>query len=130
MDEENVKINAKGTIIETQRSVLTKVKDSAMEAMFSGRHYVEQVDGAVFIDKDPEIFKLVLAYLKENKWPPKSLKKLVEIELEFWGLPTMEEKEKLKFLENILNSEPSASDKALAIWQPLNLQELISQGCI
>ena len=42
-----VKINARGSIFEEERRVLTKVKHTAMEAMFSRRHYVETVDGAV-----------------------------------------------------------------------------------
>ena len=70
MEKSNmVKINAHGTIIEEERSVLTQVKDSALEAMFSGRHYVEEKDGAVVLDKDPTIFKHVLSYLKYNKEP-------------------------------------------------------------
>ena len=86
-----VKINARGTIIEEERSILTQVKDSAMEAMFSGRHYVEEKDGAVVLDKDPTILKHILSLLKKIELNlSDSFKILVDIELEFWGLPPID----------------------------------------
>ena len=81
---------------EEERSLLTQVKDTAMEAMFSGRHYVEEIDEAIVLDIDPTIFKHVLTYLKKLHLDlSDSDKKLVDIELEFWGLPPMGYEEKL-----------------------------------
>ena len=58
-----------------------------MEAMYSARHYVEKKEGAVVLDKDPQILKLVLSYLKKNELNlSNSEQELVNIELEFWGL--------------------------------------------
>ena len=91
-----------------------------MEAMFSGRHYVETADGAVVLDRDPIIFKHVLSVLKNNELNlSKSDKKLVDIELEYWGFPPLGYKEKLQELQNILNSEPSdhADAAPLALWK-------------
>ena len=61
-----VKINVGGTTYMTKRSVLTQVEGSLMEAMFSGRHPVEEVEGMIFIDRDPETFKHLLSYLRNS----------------------------------------------------------------
>jgi hypothetical protein len=42
------------------------VKDSGLEAMFSGRWDIEYRDGNPFIDRNPEIFILVIHFLKNG----------------------------------------------------------------
>ena len=120
-------MNVGGTTYITQRSVLTQVKDSVMEAMFSGRHPVKEVDGMMFLDKNPETFKHVLEYLRCNRKmidiESQSTKKLVEIELEWWGLLPLGHKE-LEDLQKIFDSEPPYSGPSLTKWKelgPLNL---------
>ena len=72
------------------RSMLCTVKGSALEAMFSGRHELPKVDGKIFINRDPEIFKSVINYLRNNlrlqKINDDEKLDLVMMELEFWGL--------------------------------------------
>ena len=48
------------------RNLLTQVKDSSLEAMFSGRHEIEMIDGNPYLNRDPEIFKLILSHLRGN----------------------------------------------------------------
>ena len=52
-------------------------------------------------------------------------KELVNMELEWWGLPTIEEQEKVQEVQKILNSEPSNLNQVvLSKWKelgPLNL---------
>ena len=104
-----------------------------MEAMFSGRHFVEEIDGAVFVERDPEIFKHVLAYLRSSELPPESQKEQFDIELEYWGIPSLDQL-KLEELQNIFDSEPNKDQiylPAFLKWKemkPLNLLELIQKG--
>ena len=48
------------------KDLLLKVPDSALEAMFSGRHTINYKDGKVFIDRDPEPFEQVITYLRNG----------------------------------------------------------------
>ena len=61
-----------------------------MEAMFSGRHPVQEIDGIIYLDRNPDIFKYVIQYLRGDKVLPscidKDTKMYVEKELEWWGL--------------------------------------------
>ena len=50
-----------------RKSLLCSVPDSALEAMFSGRHPLKKLNGKVFIDRNPKIFILVLDYLRNGK---------------------------------------------------------------
>ena len=49
------------------RKLLTSVKGSNLEAMFSGRHNLVEIDGNPFIDRDADIFKLVITYLRNDR---------------------------------------------------------------
>ena len=42
--------------IEVSRKLLTSIPDSSLEAMFSGRHALEEQDGKIFVDRDPVAF--------------------------------------------------------------------------
>ena len=68
INDDIIKLNVGGKKgIEVYRSLLTSVSGSMLEAMFSGWHSMKIVkDGAIFIDRDPQIFKLVLNYLWNN----------------------------------------------------------------
>lgn len=70
--------------------MLCSIPGSALDAMFSGRHELTKVNGRIFIDRDPIIFKLVIQYLRSNFKIPlitdKSIYKLFIQELDFWQL--------------------------------------------
>jgi hypothetical protein len=49
------------------RKLLTQEEGSSLEAFFSGRHEVTKVDNHIYLDRDPEIFRLLLAYIGNDK---------------------------------------------------------------
>lgn len=65
---ERVKLNVGGTIYETTLSTLRK-EESFLSALFSGRYEVarDEKDGSVFIDRDGQIFKHILNYLRRGR---------------------------------------------------------------
>jgi len=64
-----VKLNVGGKIYKTTLSTLQKDPDSMLCAMFSGRHELkpDEEDGAYFIDRDAELFRYILNYLRNGK---------------------------------------------------------------
>ena len=48
------------------KKLLTSVPGSALAAMFSGRHEISKDDGKYFIDRDPEMFKHLIQYLRNG----------------------------------------------------------------
>ena len=72
MDDDNdniVYLNVGGTKMATKRSTLCQVEESLLAAMFSGRweNVDRDEDGHVFLDYNPELFVLVLDYLRAKK---------------------------------------------------------------
>ena len=67
------------------KSLLCKVEDSVFEAMFSGRHVINKKDGIYFLDRDPEIFTLLISYMRNDfqvlPTENETLKKLLHAEL-------------------------------------------------
>ena len=65
--EKVVTLDVGGTKYRTTLSTLTKYPDSMLGAMFSGRHNLpQQEDGSYFIDRDGEVFKYILMYLRDR----------------------------------------------------------------
>ena len=65
--EKVVTLDVGGTKYRTTLSTLTKYPDSMLGAMFSGRHDLpQQEDGSYFIDRDGEVFKYILMYLRDR----------------------------------------------------------------
>ena len=62
-----ITVNVGGTRYTTTLSTLTKYPDSMLGVMFSGRHDLpQQEDGSYFIDRDGEVFKYILMYLRDR----------------------------------------------------------------
>ncbi|OII74133.1 KELCH domain-containing protein [Cryptosporidium ubiquitum] len=67
-----VEINVGGTIFEVSKSILTegKAKGSLLDRIFSGKTFDIEIQtdksGNVFFDRDPEIFKIIINYLRDN----------------------------------------------------------------
>ena len=73
--------------IDVRKSTLTFVQGSALEAAFSGRHSLQIVNGRVFIDRDPEAFKMVIEFIRNHGKLNDSQKQNRETfnnELEYW----------------------------------------------
>lgn len=71
------------------KSLLTKFADSPLAVMFSGRHKLYRTsDGAVFIDRDAEVFSLVITYLRNGCRIPRIedsfLRERFNLELDHW----------------------------------------------
>jgi hypothetical protein len=63
-----VKLDVGGVHFTTSLTTLMTEPESMLAAMFSGRHELEKDDdGRVFIDRDGELFKYVLQYLREGE---------------------------------------------------------------
>ena len=47
-------------------SLLTSVEGSGLEAFFSGRHELKMVEQNPYLNRDPDTFKLLLQYLRND----------------------------------------------------------------
>ena len=76
--------------MQVSRTLLTKVKGSSLEAMFSGRHTVKKVKDNIFVDRDADVFTMVISYLRNGlKYPTiddKVLNDRFKQELNYWML--------------------------------------------
>ena len=76
--------------IQVSRALLTQEPETVLEAMFSGRHPLKEIDGEVFLDRDPKIFGELLPYLRNGRQTPafdsKSMADQFQVELKYWGL--------------------------------------------
>jgi len=86
-----VDLNIGGThMISTSKSTLTKFSNSALAAMFSGRHKLSHHNGRVFIDRDGDAFVHLITYLRTGKVPlfkTKAEENAFNDELDYWGVP-------------------------------------------
>jgi hypothetical protein len=79
--------------ITTTRSTLIKHPNSALAAMFSGRHELPKHDGRIFIDRDGHAFTNMINYLRNGKYPVfKDKNDEINFfeEMEFWQIPQHE----------------------------------------
>ncbi|GAB67632.1 kelch domain-containing protein [Plasmodium cynomolgi strain B] len=63
--ETMIDINVGGAIFETSRHTLTQQKDSFIEKLLSGRYHVTRdKQGRIFLDRDSELFRIILNFLR------------------------------------------------------------------
>ena len=86
-----MKLNLRGQELSVNRSVLTQVKGSTLNEIFTDLDKVpNQQEGEFFqIDRDPLIFELLVEYLKsERRYIPKDLsgqlRRKLEAEIKYW----------------------------------------------
>lgn len=66
-----VDLNIGGTVFETSRSTLTQQQTGFLASILSGRHAVTRDrNGRIFLDRDPEIFRMILNHLRNPAVPP------------------------------------------------------------
>ena len=79
------------------KTLLQKVQNSHLASMFSGQQNLTQVNGKIFLDRNPKVFGLVLDFLRndqeEIKIDDPVLRNLFLNELKFWGLGKKSEEE-------------------------------------
>ncbi|KAL8272103.1 hypothetical protein Esti_003946 [Eimeria stiedai] len=64
-------LNVGGVVFESARNTLTQQKGSFLEALLSGRHRVgRDRQGRVFLDRDAELFRIILNFLRQPNAPP------------------------------------------------------------
>jgi hypothetical protein len=67
MEDDVVDLNVGGTLYSTTRATLLRY-DSMLARMFSGRHEIKRrPDGRIFIDRDGEVFRHILNYLRDGE---------------------------------------------------------------
>jgi hypothetical protein len=87
---EIVKLDIGGTFYTTTRSTLCKYTDSMLAAMFSGNFPVCEFEGRAFIDRDGELFKYILQFLRTNSIEEEFNPDLLLQEAQFYGLTGLE----------------------------------------
>lgn len=102
--EKVISLNVGGTRFDVSLSTLTQTHPQSMLAvMFSGRHdVVWDAKGCVFIDRDPDLFKQVLSFLRVGPEAWKEIKPVndpplmarLRIEFDFFQLPFESKEEK------------------------------------
>lgn len=92
-----VDLNVGGSLYSTTRSTLCRYPDSKLAMLFSGQQELRRrPDGRVFIDRDGEMFKYVLHYLRDGDLHVESLDRTVREQLKleaiYFGLSELERK--------------------------------------
>nr|ACO15314.1 BTB/POZ domain-containing protein KCTD3 [Caligus clemensi] len=60
-----IDLNVGGSLFSTSRSTLTSIPDTFFSALLSDRiASARDKNGAIFIDRDPDLFKIILNYLR------------------------------------------------------------------
>lgn len=90
IEEDIIELNVGGRYFATYRNTLVAQENTLLEAMFSGRHPMK-VDkkGRYFIDRNGDLFQIVLDYLRTGKliWPSDpQQKEQLKLELIYYGL--------------------------------------------
>ena len=66
MDFKTVKFKVRDQVFCEDLSIFN-INDSAIEALFSGRHINQIEDGFLYIDRDPLIFSKLIDFLKSDR---------------------------------------------------------------
>ena len=96
-------------------------------------HKLKRIKGKVFLDRDADIFKMIIIFLRSGQKLPhiedNFQRNLFEYELDYWNLPPLYSA--MKKLQYIFDHEPEQIEQAcLSTWKqlgPFNLLKLISE---
>jgi len=110
LTQDIIHLNVGGTLYSTSRTTLCRIKNTMIEAMFSGRHNVaKDAKGRYFIDRSGVLFEHVLKYLRDDKITfPKNRKADLMDEFDYYGIPIPEE---VNYSEQIINCPNLVVDK-------------------
>ena len=60
-------LNVGGAVgIQVSKNILCQVPETPLESMFSGRFNYKKIEGKIFVDRDPDIFKLIINYMRNK----------------------------------------------------------------
>jgi len=91
---EIINLNVGGTKFSTSRQTLTQVQDTFFTGLLSGRIQTYKDDnGAIFIDRDPQLFRLILNYLRNRSLSLDDVNlKELKHEAEYYGIAPLVKK--------------------------------------
>jgi len=91
---EIINLNVGGRRFSTSRQTLTAVQDTFFTGLLSGRiQTLKDEQGAIFIDRDPELFRLILNYLRNRSLAFDDVNfKDLRHEAEFYGISPLVKK--------------------------------------
>ncbi|XP_078353592.1 uncharacterized protein LOC144638249 [Oculina patagonica] len=120
-----IKLNVGGKIYKTTLDTLRKDPDSMLCAMFSGRFELkaDEEDGAYFIDRDAELFRYILNYLRNGELlcPDDKIRKELLAEAKFFQVQgIVSQLEEKSPFEGSLIIENEDHHSALKSWLPPN----------
>ena len=83
------------------------VPGSQLDKMFSGYHEIEERNGMIFLDRDPETFEFMINYLRNEReiypvFTDPIQGQMFEKELDFWGVTTFNDELEEKRLRHRL----------------------------
>lgn len=99
-----IKLNVGGKRFVTSRQTLTWIPDSFFQSLLSGRiPSLKDEDGAIFIDRDPDLFKPILNYMRSREVQLNNCNvKTLKHEAEFYGITPLVRR--LTLCEELKNS--------------------------
>jgi len=91
---EIIHLNVGGRLFSTSRQTLTQVQDTFFTGLLSGRiQTLKDEQGAIFIDRDPELFRLILNFLRNRSLAFDEINfKDLRHEAEFYGISPLVKK--------------------------------------
>jgi hypothetical protein len=86
---EYIKFNVGGTLFMTTRSALQKIPKSRLSAVIDSEQYFDNMLGAYYFDRRPELFSIILQAHREGELhcPTEACGNEVLKEMEFWEIP-------------------------------------------
>jgi hypothetical protein len=90
MDQPVIKLNVGGQIFMTRKSTLLNCPDSFLGKLVqTDMNNLEILDGCLFFDRNPEVFKYILEFYRTDvlTFPSSIPRKLIWKEIEFWSIP-------------------------------------------
>ena len=115
MSDEVISINVGGTVFSTTKTTVLQAKDGILARMIRAEVTVTRdIEGNIFIDRDPKKFESILEYLRTGNWnghDPKCTLDQLQAEAKYFGLTTLlksiHKKKSIKCVEQQKGERPS-----------------------
>ena len=119
---EIVTLNVGGKIISTTKHTLLSINDTFFTVLLSGRIPSHRDDsGAIFIDRDPDLFSTILNYLRTNRLFNVTANNvnILKHEAEFYGIAPLVKK--LTIYEDLVSNPTCGGDILFQVCLPIML---------